>query len=182
MHSGVKLKVIWPFSSEYRIEESAMKGVVRLSEEHELFRDRKKPYRFSPQDNVFVVRSLAKPGGAGYALLARVSALDAQGDRINGIAADKVYVYWQSGSLCWKQAPWLSKDSILVVSRLLDRTTLKSKGWVEYTLGSLKLRNVDCNGRLYEIPSSALRGHLDVRALDVVARSPNVEMSAFRKQ
>ncbi|MFZ5868626.1 MAG: hypothetical protein ACOYXY_22280 [Thermodesulfobacteriota bacterium] len=182
MHSGVNLKVIWPFSSEYNIEESAMKGVMRLSEEHELFRGRQKPYRFAPQDNVFVIRSLARPGGAGYAILARVSALDAQGDRINGIAADKVYVYWQSGSLCWKQAPWLSKDSILVVGRLLDRTTLKSRGWVEYTLSHLKLRSADCNGRLYEIPSSALKGDLDVRALDVVARSPNVAMSAFRKQ
>ncbi|MGC8658272.1 MAG: hypothetical protein ACP5U1_04290 [Desulfomonilaceae bacterium] len=116
------------------------------------------PARFDRQ--VFFLRYEAKYKDLGYAILSRLTEMQANNEKISGVAADKVWVYVAI-------PVGYPYESISFSGSWIDKTSLLPTGTFRFTDKEIQEISSDANGKLFELPASTNQKYMDPKSLTI---------------
>ncbi len=123
---------------------------------------------------VFFLRYEAKFKDLGYAILGRLTEMQASNEKISGVAADKVWVYVAI-------PVGYPYRSISFSGTWIDRKTLLHAGTFRFTERDIREISADANGRLFELPAVTDRKFVDPKSVTADVTVTDNDPSYFTK-
>ncbi len=173
MHGDVTVKVVWLSKAEH-VSPANFIGVAPLEMTFEKYRTAAGPYMFPDDLHVYYLKCSSTGRHSGYALLARVSALSADKDRVRGVASDSVRIYWHDAPICNRKP-----HSAMIVGKHLRKATFDPEGSFEASW-SLGTDSASAGtGRIYHLAVQGKNQWFDVLSMTVFGCVDPVRASAF---
>ncbi|MEW6348994.1 MAG: hypothetical protein AB1646_08010 [Thermodesulfobacteriota bacterium] len=173
MHGDVIVKVVWVSKPEY-LSSANFIGMVPLETTVEKYRTAAGLYMFPDDLHVYYLKCSATGRNSGYALLARVSALSADKEKVRGVASDRVRIYWHDAPICNRKP-----HSAMIVGKHLSKATFDPEGSFETSWSFGTDPASAGTGRIYELAVQGKNQCFDVLSMTVFGCVDPVRASAL---